>query len=152
MKCNQPRAGFELVLPCLFPTTITITPRAPPTGQDEWLERLNLIMSTICQIFAKSESECDSCKVNHAEERLVPLSVSGLEITLGMKTHKLNVTVYHQHESSDYVAPGIFSNRAPLQVGKINLFFGLLKKEIKHTMNLIQITNKHVSRGVPLRR
>ena len=27
MKCNQPRPGFELVSPCPFPTTITITPR-----------------------------------------------------------------------------------------------------------------------------
>ena len=30
MKCNQYRPGFELVSPCPFPTTITITPRAPP--------------------------------------------------------------------------------------------------------------------------
>ena len=30
MKCNQPRPGFELVSPCSFPTTISITPRAPP--------------------------------------------------------------------------------------------------------------------------
>ena len=29
-KCNQSRPGFELVSPCPFPTTITITPRAPP--------------------------------------------------------------------------------------------------------------------------
>ena len=29
MKCNQYRPGFELVSPCPFPTTITITPRAP---------------------------------------------------------------------------------------------------------------------------
>ena len=28
MKCNQSRPGFELVSPCPFPTTITITPRA----------------------------------------------------------------------------------------------------------------------------
>ena len=28
MKCNQPCPGFELVSPCPFPTTITITPRA----------------------------------------------------------------------------------------------------------------------------
>ena len=28
MKCNQSRLGFELVSPCPFPTTITITPRA----------------------------------------------------------------------------------------------------------------------------
>ena len=30
MKCNQSRPGFELVLPCPFPTTITITPQALP--------------------------------------------------------------------------------------------------------------------------
>ena len=30
MKCNESRPGFELVSPCPFPTTITITPRAPP--------------------------------------------------------------------------------------------------------------------------
>ncbi len=30
MKCNQPCPGFELVSPCPFPTTVTITPRAPP--------------------------------------------------------------------------------------------------------------------------
>ena len=29
MKCNQSLPGFELVSPCPFPTTITITPRAP---------------------------------------------------------------------------------------------------------------------------
>ena len=28
VKCNQSRPGFELVLLCPFPTTITITPRA----------------------------------------------------------------------------------------------------------------------------
>ena len=33
MKCNQSCPGFELVSPCPFPTTITITPRAPP----KWL-------------------------------------------------------------------------------------------------------------------
>ena len=27
MECNQPGPGFELVSPCSFPTTITITPR-----------------------------------------------------------------------------------------------------------------------------
>ena len=30
MKCNHSRPGFELESPCPFPTTITITPRAPP--------------------------------------------------------------------------------------------------------------------------
>ena len=30
MKCNQSRPGFKLVLPYPFPTTMTITPQAPP--------------------------------------------------------------------------------------------------------------------------
>ena len=30
MKCNQSHPGFELMSPCPFPTTITITPWAPP--------------------------------------------------------------------------------------------------------------------------
>ena len=30
MKCYQSHPGFELVSPCPFPTTIAITPRAPP--------------------------------------------------------------------------------------------------------------------------
>ena len=38
MKCNQSRPGFELVSPCPFPTTITITPRAPP-------KRLQVLLS-----------------------------------------------------------------------------------------------------------
>ena len=41
MKCNQSRPEFELVSPCSFPTTITITPRAPPisnslTMNEKW--------------------------------------------------------------------------------------------------------------------
>ena len=39
MKCNQSRPGFELVSPCPFPTTITITPRVTfkliPSDQDK---------------------------------------------------------------------------------------------------------------------
>ena len=30
MKCNQSCPGIELVSPCPYPVTITITPRAPP--------------------------------------------------------------------------------------------------------------------------
>ena len=33
MKCNQSGSGFELVSPCPYPATITITPRAPPMPQ-----------------------------------------------------------------------------------------------------------------------
>ena len=31
MKYNKSGPGFELVSPCSYPATITITPRAPPT-------------------------------------------------------------------------------------------------------------------------
>ena len=36
-----------------------------------------LVMSVLFQIFAKSELEGDGCRVNHAEERPILLSVSG---------------------------------------------------------------------------
>ena len=39
MKCNQSRPGFELVSPCPFPTTITITPRASPTRCNSYWKR-----------------------------------------------------------------------------------------------------------------
>ena len=55
MKFNQSRPGFELVSPCSFPTTITITPRAPPDKtkktkkQREIIERLqtNVVVSCL---------------------------------------------------------------------------------------------------------
>ena len=40
MKYNQSRPGIELVWPCLFSTTITITPRAPPF----WNNKQNIYM------------------------------------------------------------------------------------------------------------
>ena len=40
MKCNQSRRGFELVSPCPFPTTITITPRAPPYNTQHYKVRI----------------------------------------------------------------------------------------------------------------
>ncbi len=39
MECNQSRPGFELVSPCSFPTTITITPRAPPLTLSRLLKK-----------------------------------------------------------------------------------------------------------------
>ena len=36
MKCNESRPGFELVSPSSFPTTITITPRAPPSCEHNY--------------------------------------------------------------------------------------------------------------------
>ena len=36
MKCNQSHPGFELVSPCPFPMSITITPWAPPNVLDDY--------------------------------------------------------------------------------------------------------------------
>ena len=48
MKCNQPRPGFELESPCSFPTTITITPRAPSLWwyQYSYTHTISIICST----------------------------------------------------------------------------------------------------------
>ena len=45
VNCNQSRPGFELVSPCPFPTTITITPRAPP-----WIGTLYFPVFQNCSI------------------------------------------------------------------------------------------------------
>ena len=47
MKCHQSHPGFELVSPCPFPTTITITPRAPP----------KLLLPSLCLGFRHEERE-----------------------------------------------------------------------------------------------
>ena len=39
MKSNQSRPRFELVSQCPFPTTITITPRAPPYAIHTWIHK-----------------------------------------------------------------------------------------------------------------
>ena len=46
MKCNQSRPGFELVLPCPFSPTITITPRAPPILYSKFSWRYILLKIT----------------------------------------------------------------------------------------------------------
>ena len=52
MKCNQSGPGFELVSPCPYPATITITPRAPHIipcrGFSVSLEQRRLILMVIC--------------------------------------------------------------------------------------------------------
>ena len=50
MKCNQSRPRFELVSPCPFPTTITITPRAP-------LQQLNNTDRSVAADLAKRRIE-----------------------------------------------------------------------------------------------
>ena len=48
MKCNQPRQRFELVSPCPFPSTITITPWAPQV----FLSNTNNLHTVVCfQVF-----------------------------------------------------------------------------------------------------
>ena len=52
MKCNQSRQGFELVSPCPFPTTITITPQAPPFFIEIYLSlfiRESVNVSVLCE-------------------------------------------------------------------------------------------------------
>ena len=56
MKCNQSGPGFELVSPCPYPATITITPRAPSIII-QWIEiwrvrRPNVERNVIVQIIS----------------------------------------------------------------------------------------------------
>ena len=48
MKCNQSHPGFKLVSPCPFPTTITITPRAPP---QKFVTPLKFLVNFNCFFF-----------------------------------------------------------------------------------------------------
>ena len=72
MKCNQSRPGFELVSPCPFPTTITITPRTPHIiyshnttaehNQTLWLTSMNershtLFLRGWCSLCVRDELE-----------------------------------------------------------------------------------------------
>ena len=71
MKCNQSRSGFELVFLCPFPTTINITPRAPPcyivyininiwTLLENWKDcgtwRSKVILVVVCALGTVSKS------------------------------------------------------------------------------------------------
>ena len=64
MKCNQSRPGFELGSPCSFPTTITITPRAPPESitlvprsLDRRIEDNTWKLTTVCLPYVKGLAE-----------------------------------------------------------------------------------------------
>ena len=56
MKCNQSRPGFELLSPCPIPTTITITPLAPPYSvllfSFTWISAQHPLESSIGQCIA----------------------------------------------------------------------------------------------------
>ena len=45
MKCNQSRPGFELVSPCSFPTTITITPQEHPLHYERHKSKWNVVQN-----------------------------------------------------------------------------------------------------------
>ena len=63
MKCNQSRPGFELVSPCPFPTSITITQRAPPNLYDfrfKWTVTAGIVTS--CDNHVKHD--CHSCWIS----------------------------------------------------------------------------------------
>ena len=92
MKCNQSRLGFELVLPCPFPTTITITPRAPPyitiyMHIDIWKE----IMEKNPTVWRKIEKQSNPKVMNLLSKKvntIVDLS------TLGVTIFKVLMMVY----------------------------------------------------------
>ena len=48
MKCNQSGPGFELVSPCPYPVTITITPRAPPVCMYIYMDVRVLVSLCVC--------------------------------------------------------------------------------------------------------
>ena len=58
MKCNKSHPGFELVSPCPFPTTITITPRAHPLVLYDIIETLCIFQN--CQHNTEGD-HCDRC-------------------------------------------------------------------------------------------
>ena len=58
MKCNQSHPGFELVSPCPFPTTITITPRALYNNHKNWLAHKYLNRNTHSWLLKFLEVPC----------------------------------------------------------------------------------------------
>ena len=74
VKCNQSRSGFELVSPCPFPTTITITPRALPKL---WALSCfySLLSLKILHIYISSSS-CPAACTNFPDSLYLSLSFS----------------------------------------------------------------------------
>ena len=79
MKCNQSRPGFELVSPCPFPSTITITPRAPPNQKlmdTDWAALRIRWLNTL-QRGEKSKKGCLHYNSHHHDDvRLARISLT----------------------------------------------------------------------------
>ena len=75
MKCSQPRPGFELVSPCPFPTTITITPRAPPKIQ---------VLVSLCIFFYFHSMVCWDGKIHKMASFLIFL-ITRTDLQAGIK-------------------------------------------------------------------
>ena len=95
MKCNQSCPGFELVLPCPFPTTITITPQAPYVLID-LLTYNSKNLDSLIPLCQGSLGSCllNSCRVFHQNKmyiRLVTELLNSIEETwaLMIKTVKI---------------------------------------------------------------
>ena len=77
MNGNQHRPGFELGLQCPFPTTITVTPIAPPLLMYKWFRSLLQLTQSLFQAF---EDHLKSINYNCVTVTLfhVPLLFSSL--------------------------------------------------------------------------
>ena len=71
MKCNQSRPGFELVSPCPFPTTITITPRAPP---------IDITVPTVNNVSFNKISKFTDIEI---KKEMWPLSTTIVQVIVG---------------------------------------------------------------------
>ena len=72
MKCNQSRPGFELVSPCPFPMTITITPRASSflyflsdCGPVSW--SCGILRLHFCGVVRPAPSECPGYNIKQSD-------------------------------------------------------------------------------------
>ena len=98
MKCNQSRLGFELVSPCSFPTTITITLQAPPLVDTGcfflWTASFQLFCIFLDFLYWKQWSVCcfyfvfcsDDCTQKKFDYLNLKFKVKALRLT---HTHKI---------------------------------------------------------------
>ena len=80
MKCNQSRPGFELVSPWPFPTTITITPRAPPSVYEHYF--LILCMSFLTSQYENHMGKTNIIYLVHSIRRFQTLFVQAFRIVV----------------------------------------------------------------------
>ena len=83
MKCNQSGPGFELMPPCPYPVTITITPQAPPKPKHIMiLGRTSLTMWSVALDGVFLEIGIEVRKISSATLRIV-LNINQLHCTNG---------------------------------------------------------------------